>query len=86
MTVYHVSEEPGIELFEPRPIDASGDSFVWAIDDEHLRNYLVPRECPARHVLRRTAYHRPRPRAVPRVESGGRCHRNRLVPARAIVP
>ena len=46
MTVYHVSEEPGIELFEPRPIDASGDSFVWAIDDEHLRNYLVPRECP----------------------------------------
>jgi hypothetical protein len=46
MTVYHVSEEPGIALFEPRPIDASGESLVWAIDDSHLRNYLVPRECP----------------------------------------
>jgi hypothetical protein len=46
MTVYHVSEEPGIELFEPRPIDATGESLVWAIDDEHLRNYLVPRDCP----------------------------------------
>jgi hypothetical protein len=46
MTVYHVSEESGIALFEPRPIDASGESLVWAIDNAHLRNYLVPRECP----------------------------------------
>ena len=45
MNVYHVSEEPDIPVFEPRPV-SSGESFVWAIDDEHLRNYLVPRECP----------------------------------------
>ena len=25
---------------------SSGESLVWAIDDEPLRNYLVPRECP----------------------------------------
>jgi hypothetical protein len=46
MTLYHVSEERGIELFEPREVAPSGESFVWAIDDEHLRNYLVPRDCP----------------------------------------
>ena len=46
MIVYHVSEEPGIELFEPRGIDPTGEPLVWAIDDEHLRNYLVPRDCP----------------------------------------
>jgi hypothetical protein len=46
MIVYHVSEEPGIELFEPRGIDPTGELLVWAIDDGHLRNYLVPRDCP----------------------------------------
>ena len=45
MTVYHVSEESDIDVFEPRQ-DASGESLVWAIDDEHLRNYLAPRDCP----------------------------------------
>jgi len=43
--LYHVSEEPGIRVFEPRQI-SSGESLVWAIDEERLRNYLVPRECP----------------------------------------
>ena len=46
MTVYHVSEEPNIEVFEPRRIDDAGEALVWAIDDAHLRNYLLPRECP----------------------------------------
>jgi hypothetical protein len=46
MTVYHVSEEPDIRVFEPRRVEPTGEAFVWAIDDEHLRNYLVPRECP----------------------------------------
>jgi hypothetical protein len=45
MKIYHVSEEPAIRVFEPRQV-SSGESLVWAIDDEHLRNYLVPRECP----------------------------------------
>ena len=46
MTLYHVSEEPAIRVFEPRQLATSGEPLVWAIDDEHLRNYLVPRECP----------------------------------------
>jgi Family of unknown function (DUF6886) len=46
MNVYHVSEEPAIEVFEPRQVHSSGESLVWAIDGEHLRNYLAPRECP----------------------------------------
>ena len=45
MTLYHVSEEPDIHVFEPRPT-SSGEALVWAIDDGHLRNCLVPRECP----------------------------------------
>lgn len=46
MIVFHVSEEPGLDVFGPRKVEATGESLVWAIDDEHLRNYLVPRECP----------------------------------------
>lgn len=46
MVLFHVSEEPDIEVFEPRPATRSKEHLVWAIDDEHLRNYLVPRECP----------------------------------------
>jgi hypothetical protein len=46
MNVYHVSEEPEIAAFEPRPVETGGESLVWAIDDEHLRNYLTPRQCP----------------------------------------
>ena len=46
MIVYHVSEEPAIGVFEPRQVERGGESLVWAIDGEHLRNYLAPRECP----------------------------------------
>jgi hypothetical protein len=50
MKLFHVSEEPGIALFEPRPVPSpdagvEGDA-VWAIDEEHLANYLLPRDCP----------------------------------------
>ena len=44
--LFHVSETPGIERFEPRPSSYVPDPVVWAIDAERLRNYLVPRECP----------------------------------------
>jgi hypothetical protein len=44
--LFHVSEEPGIERFEPRPSPSSDTPVVWAIDEERLRNYLFPRECP----------------------------------------
>lgn len=44
--LFHVSEESGIERFEPRESEYAGGPVVWAIDDARLRNYLVPRECP----------------------------------------
>jgi hypothetical protein len=48
--LFHVSEEGQIGLFRPRPVpDAAKDAAelaVWAIDQEHLPNYLLPRDCP----------------------------------------
>lgn len=54
--LFHVSEEPGIKIFTPRPAGntqagVSGDA-VWAIDNDHLAHYLLPRDCP-RVTLRR---------------------------------
>jgi hypothetical protein len=46
LTLFHVSEEAGIERFEPRATAAGDEPLVWAIDDDRLRNYLVPRDCP----------------------------------------
>jgi hypothetical protein len=46
MVVFHVSEEPDIEVFEPRKAATIDERVVWAIDEDHLRNYLVPRDCP----------------------------------------
>ena len=46
VTVYHISEKPDIRTFEPRSVEPTGESLVWAIDGERLCNYLVPRECP----------------------------------------
>ena len=48
--LFHVSEDPGIARFEPRP-PPSPDSgvtglAVWAVAESHLPNYLLPRECP----------------------------------------
>jgi hypothetical protein len=50
MRLFHVSEEAGIARFEPRPVPSpdsgiSGDA-VWAVDEEHLPNFIVPRDCP----------------------------------------
>jgi hypothetical protein len=44
--LFHISEEPDIERFDPRPSEYTVESVVWAIDADRLRNYLVPRECP----------------------------------------
>lgn len=46
VSLFHVSEEPGIERFEPRAAADMGEPVVWAIDEKRLQNYLVPRECP----------------------------------------
>ena len=44
--LFHVSEESGIERFEPRASEYTAEPVVWAIDASRLRNYLLPRECP----------------------------------------
>ena len=56
MRLFHFSDDPRIEVFEPRPptvpaVRAPGQqwlngSLVWAIDEPHSILYLFPRECP----------------------------------------
>ena len=43
--LFHVSDSPDIARFEPRRI-GDGLPCVWAIDEAHLCNYLLPRDCP----------------------------------------
>jgi hypothetical protein len=44
--LFHVSKEPGIERFEPRVSDYTGEPVVWAIEASRVHNYLLPRDCP----------------------------------------
>jgi hypothetical protein len=44
--LFHISEEANIQLFQPRPSEYTAEPAVWALDALHLRNYLVPRDCP----------------------------------------
>ena len=48
--LYHISDQPGIERFDPRPAPSPRPGLeghmVWAIDRDHLHNYLLPRDCP----------------------------------------
>jgi uncharacterized protein DUF6886 len=44
--LFHISEDAGIERFDPRPSEYTADPVVWSIDGDRLRNYLLPRECP----------------------------------------
>jgi len=50
MKLFHVSEKPDIIRFIPRiPLRDDIDNskgLVWAIDEQHLPNFLTPRECP----------------------------------------
>lgn len=46
MTLFHVSEDPTITQFTPRPSPYTERPVVWAVDEAHLHNYLFPRECP----------------------------------------
>ena len=50
MKLFHVSEVPSIQLFEPRPSPSAFESIsgdvVFAISDKLLHNYLMPRDCP----------------------------------------
>ncbi len=44
--LYHVSEEPDIARFEPRPSAVAAEPVVWAVEEARLCNYLLPRDCP----------------------------------------
>ena len=44
--LFHISDDADIARFDPRPSAYSADPVVWSIDADHLRNYLVPRDCP----------------------------------------
>ena len=50
MKLYHVSQEPDIREFIPRPAPAHFTRItapvVFAITDTMLHNYLMPRDCP----------------------------------------
>lgn len=59
--LFHISEEAGIQEFEPRPSESTPEPVVWAIDAERLHNYLLPRDCP-----RVTFYAGPRTTAADR--------------------
>ncbi|MCF4099568.1 DUF6886 family protein [Maritalea mediterranea] len=43
--LYHASETPHIDCFQPRPANDGTDK-VWAILGKRLQNYLFPRDCP----------------------------------------
>jgi hypothetical protein len=48
--LFHISDTPGIARFDPRPSPSASSGqqglMVWAIDRQHLHNYLLPRDCP----------------------------------------
>lgn len=47
--LFHISDHPGIELFEPRlPTrnDLPAVPVVWAVEEDLLPNFLLPRNCP----------------------------------------
>lgn len=64
MRLFHFSDDPGIAVFEPRPVRTPSDRgpgrewlngpLVWAIDEIFQGMYLFPRDCP-RIVLFRKA-------------------------------
>jgi hypothetical protein len=56
MRLFHFSDDPAIERFEPRPVRVPSTRpagrewlngpLVWAMDDAHQMLYLFPRDCP----------------------------------------
>jgi hypothetical protein len=48
--LFHVSDDPHIERFDPRPAPnpqaGQVGTMVWAIGERLLHNYLLPRNCP----------------------------------------
>jgi hypothetical protein len=45
--LFHVSEEAGIEWFEPRPSQYAAEPVVWAVDADHLATICSRGSAPA---------------------------------------
>jgi hypothetical protein len=49
-SLFHVSDAAPVTVMRPRPSPPGtpheGRPLVWAVDEEHLVNYLLPRQCP----------------------------------------
>jgi hypothetical protein len=46
LKLFHISDDPAIARFEPRPSAYTSEPVVWAISDQRTANYLLPRDCP----------------------------------------
>lgn len=46
MQLFHLSDDPDVGVFHPRPSGYTEGAVVWAIDETRLVNYLLPRDCP----------------------------------------
>ncbi len=46
MKLFHLSDYPGISLFEPRWHEQTSRALIWALDEHRVANYLLPRDCP----------------------------------------
>jgi len=48
MKLFHFSEEPTIQRFEPHVprTQPEASPLVWAVDETHAPNYFFPRDCP----------------------------------------
>ena len=56
MRLFHFSDDPHIEVFEPRPVVVPSERspgeewlngpLVWAVSEERQATYLFPRDCP----------------------------------------
>ncbi len=50
MRLFHISEDPSIARFAPRPpkprYGEIGEPVVWAVAEDRLWSYMLPRECP----------------------------------------
>jgi hypothetical protein len=51
--LHHISDLPDITRFDPRPVAAASvtpltpeGAMVWAVDEQHVHNYYLPRDCP----------------------------------------
>ena len=46
MRLFHISEKPNIKEFVPQLSRRKDKKLVWAITDDKLPHYLLPRDCP----------------------------------------